>query len=86
MTGATWFHSLLGGHDFTHTLYIHYIIGQSKNYVYGLMTGLFAWISLTALSWNWESWTHALWVMRVRLGDQTNKDTMYIKHTLCVHR
>ena len=26
--------------------YIHYIICQSKDYVYGLMTGLFAWISL----------------------------------------
>ena len=41
---------LWGVHDFTHSLYIHYIICQSWYYVYELMTGLFAWISLTALS------------------------------------
>ena len=29
-----------------HYIYIHYIICQSKDYVYGLMTGLFTWISL----------------------------------------
>ena len=34
----TWFHSLWGVHDFTHSLYMHYIICQSKDYVYGLMT------------------------------------------------
>ena len=33
-------------HDFTHSLYIHYIICQFKDNAYGLMTGLFAWISL----------------------------------------
>ena len=32
-------------------LFIHYIICQSNDYVYGLVTGLFAWISPTALSW-----------------------------------
>ena len=42
--------SLWGVHDFTHSLYIHYCICQSLDYVYGLMTGLFAWISQTALS------------------------------------
>ena len=29
-----------------------YIICQSNDYVCGLMTGLFAWISPTALSWD----------------------------------
>ena len=33
--------------DFTR---IHYVICQSKDYGIGLMTGLFAWISLTTLS------------------------------------
>ena len=37
-------------HDLSHSLYMHYIICQYEDYVYGLMTGLFAWISLTALS------------------------------------
>ena len=46
----TWFHSLCV-HDFTHSLYMNYRICQSWDYVHGLMTGLFAWISLTALSW-----------------------------------
>ena len=49
----TWFHSLWGVHNFTHLLYIHYIICQIKDYVYGLMTGLFAWISLTVMSWTY---------------------------------
>ena len=30
-------------------MYVHYIIRQSVDYVYGLMTGLFTWISLAAL-------------------------------------
>ena len=42
----TWLHSLWGVHDFTHSFYIHYTMYQSKDYVYRLMTGLFAWISL----------------------------------------
>ena len=49
----TWFHSLWGVHDFTHSLYIHHILlnlSVLRINVYGLMTGLFAWISLTALS------------------------------------
>ena len=46
----TWFHSLWWVNDFTHSLYIHFWICRSKVYVYGLMTGLFARISLTALS------------------------------------
>ena len=52
--------TLSGTHDFTpfgefmispiHYLYIiYYWICQFYDYVYGLMTGLFAWISLTAL-------------------------------------
>ena len=47
---STWFHSLWGVHDFTHALYIHYIVCQYTDYVYGLMTGLFACISPTSLS------------------------------------
>ena len=35
------------------SLYIHYWICQFKDYVYRLMTGLFAWISLPALSWTY---------------------------------
>ena len=42
--------SLLFGsfHDFTHSIiiYIHSIISQFYDYVYGLMTGLFSWIIL----------------------------------------
>ena len=38
---------------FTHSLYIHYIICQSYDYVHGLMTGLFARISPTDLSWTY---------------------------------
>ena len=34
----TWFHSLWGVYDFTHSLYLHYRICQSKDYVYELMT------------------------------------------------
>ena len=50
----TWFHSLWEwNHIPSHSLYIHYWICQSKDYVYGLMTGLFALISLTALSWTY---------------------------------
>ena len=33
--------------------YIHYIICQFKDYIYGLMTGVFTWINLTALSWTY---------------------------------
>ena len=32
-----WFHSLCRVHDFNH-LYVHYIICQSEDYIYGLMT------------------------------------------------
>ena len=32
--------------EFMISPYMHYIICLSKDYVYGLMTGLFAWISL----------------------------------------
>ena len=49
--------------DFIHSLYIHYIIRQSEDYVYGLMTGLFAWISWTDLSRSYfiiEEWAHIL--------------------------
>ena len=46
----TWFDSIWGVHDLTHSLYVHYIIYQSQDYVYVLMTGLFAWISQIALS------------------------------------
>ena len=49
----TWFHSVLGVHDFTHSLYMHSGICKSKDYVYGLITSLFAWISLTALFWTY---------------------------------
>ena len=47
----TWFHYLWGVHDCTHSFYtcIHYRICQFTDYVYGITTGLFAWISLTAL-------------------------------------
>ena len=50
----TWFHSLWGVHDFTHSLYIYiyYRICQSKDYVYGLMTCLPG-LVLTALSWTY---------------------------------
>ena len=34
----TWFHSRWRVDDFTHSLYIHCIICQSKDYVYGIMT------------------------------------------------
>ena len=49
----TWFHSLWGVPDFTHSLDMHYRMCQSTGYymyIYWLMTGLFACISLTALS------------------------------------
>ena len=46
----TWFHSLWGVHDFTHSLYIQYGVCQYMDYVYGLMTDLFACISPTSLS------------------------------------
>ena len=49
----TRFHSLWGVHDFTHSFYIHYILLHLS--VLGLCLrindpGLFAWMSLTALS------------------------------------
>ena len=44
--------TLLGVHDVTHSLYIHYWMCQFLDYVFGLMTGFFAWISLTALDWD----------------------------------
>ena len=34
----TWFHSLQGVHDFTHSLYLLYRICQSMDFVFGLMT------------------------------------------------
>ena len=46
---GTPYHLLCGVHDFTHSSYIHYRI-YLRDYVYGLITGLFAWIRLTALS------------------------------------
>ena len=36
-----WIHSVWGIHDFTHSLYIHYIMFQSWNYVYGLMISVY---------------------------------------------
>ena len=33
--------------------YFSEILCQSKDYAYGIMTGLFAWIGLTALSWTY---------------------------------
>ena len=54
-TGATWEQEILklsGTPDFTNSLHMHYWIWRSYYYAYRLMTGLFAWISLTALPWN----------------------------------
>ena len=48
------FHTLWGVHDFNHSLYIHYIICQSKDYVYGLMTLVcLPGLVLTAFSWTY---------------------------------
>ena len=48
----TWFHSLWGVYEYTHSVYIHYIICQSKDYVYRLKTGLFA--SLRTMFTDWR--------------------------------
>ena len=47
------FHSIWGVHDFTHSLYIHYMLLKVSVLALCLRindSGLFAWISLTALS------------------------------------
>ena len=50
----TGFHTLWGVHDFTHSLYIHYRICQSKDYVCGLMTLVcLPGLVLTAVSWTY---------------------------------
>ena len=60
-------HSLWEVHNFTHSLYIHYIIGQSWDYVYGLMTRLFAWIDRTTLSRTYVI-ASLFWPLEVKLG------------------
>ena len=45
----TWFHSVCGVHDFTHSLYMHYRICQSNDYVYGLMVCLPGLVGLLCL-------------------------------------
>ena len=52
LSGTPDFTPFGGVHDFIHSL-LYYIICQSNVYVYRLMTGLFAWISPTALSWTY---------------------------------
>ena len=56
----TWFHSVWGVHDFTHSLYIHCRICQSWDDVYGLMTGLYTRLILTCF----------VWTYLITLGDQ----------------